>query len=258
MEKKIISVYLLLICVVISPTLFAENTKLTIEDSFNWFKKRNSYYTKMRLTNLEEILLFHLLKWSKHWQVTDKDLLYLTPLKKLKKIKINGSTEVTNNGMKHLAKIECLEYLDISGTLVTDEGLRYLKNIKNLQFLILGKRMMSIHYPNLRIISINITNDGLRYLNKIEKLKYLKIQGIQSVNDEGIVFLMKLKTLKVLDLRDTKITYSGTISLSKKLKTCKILILKPEKGDFDGKIIRNGKMLNSFPSIMLNNNELGE
>ena len=78
------------------------------------------------------------LEWLKYFdpQITDAGLKVLAKLPKLTKLNLGGTT-ITDAGLKEVAKLEKLTYLNLNETQITDAGLEEVAKMKQLQELTL-------------------------------------------------------------------------------------------------------------------------
>ena len=95
-----------------------------------------------------------------------------------------GDTNITDAGLKEVAKLQNLGALDLCNTQITDAGLKEVAKLQNL--------------TELWLVSTEITNAGLKDLAKLQNL-------------EG------------LGLSDTLITEAGIAELKKALPNCAII-----------------------------------
>ena len=119
-----------------------------------------------------------------------------------------SSTQITDAGLKEVAKLKQLEYINLNGTQITDEG---LKEVANLQ------RLTSLH-----LSSTQITDAGLKDIAKLKQLSSLSLFATQ-ITDEGLKDVAKLQQLKSIDLFGNKVTKAGMAQLKKALPKCEII-----------------------------------
>jgi hypothetical protein len=101
--------------------------------------------------------------------------------------------QLTDAGMKEIARFKTVRHLAISGTRVTDTGLKELLEIKDsLQGLVLG--------------SLDISDEGLKSVGKLLGLRYLMLGNSPKVTDTGVKELTRLTNLHTLGLTNTKVT----------------------------------------------------
>ena len=108
---------------------------------------------------------------------------------------------VVLKGLEHLVS------LHLGGTDVTDEGLSHLAGLTSLKRLHLEKTKVS--------------DAGLAHLSKLENLRYLNLSQT-GVSDSGLPQLEGLKNLRNLYLWQTKVTPNGVETLKKALSECDI------------------------------------
>lgn len=70
---------------------------------------------------------------------------------------------VTDAGLKHLAGLTRMEYLNLQGQHITDEGLRHLRGMTNLQ--------------TLSLSFSGVTDEGLKHLEGFQQLRQLHLYG---------------------------------------------------------------------------------
>jgi hypothetical protein len=115
---------------------------------------------------------------------------------------LSGSKELTDAGVRHLARLASLEYLDLSGTGVTDAGLDVLRHLPRLRTISLawtgvtdeGIRALATCHE-LERVNLGATRAGdgaLRALAGKEKLRHLAI----ALSDAGFPLLHDLPVFK--------------------------------------------------------------
>ena len=140
-------------------------------------------------------------------QITDAGLKDLAKLQNLTSLMLNG-TKTSDEGLKEVAKLQQLEQLYLSNTRITDAG---LKDVAKMQKLTI-----------LHLVNTKITDEGLKEVAKLQELEWLFLDGTQTT-DEGLKEMAKLQKLERLDLFSTKITKAGVAELKKALPKCSIL-----------------------------------
>jgi len=123
-------------------------------------------------------------------QITDNGLRHLAGMSALKTVVLFGerpNPNITNAGLEHLKGLTNLEILNLYGTRVTDEGLRHLQNMQRLRALILSPQ---------------ITDAGLEHLEGLAGLRTLEITGTQ-ITDAGVERLEQaLPNCEIFDASD--------------------------------------------------------
>ena len=139
--------------------------------------------------------------------LTDEGLKEVAKLQQLTGLSLYD-TKITDAGLKDVAKMKQLESLGLDGTQITDAGLKEVAKLQNLTFLDLTNN--------------KITEVGLKELAKLQKLKGLNLDN-NKFTDVGLKEIAKLKQLTYLYLNDTKVTKAGVAELQKALPKCTIL-----------------------------------
>jgi len=128
-------------------------------------------------------------------------------------LELGGSQALTDDGIRHLARLPRLAHLDLSGTRLTDRGLSVVHDLHQLQTLSLaGTAITDDGVANLapchELENVNLswtrTGDGaLRALAGKRKLRHL-VSGTQ-VTDAGIPLLHELPVFKTWQGGEPKI-----------------------------------------------------
>ena len=98
--------------------------------------------------------------------------------------------------------------LNLNITQITDAGLKDVAKLQNLTGLNLG--------------GTQITDAGLKEVAKLQKLEVLYLRGTQ-ITDVGLKDVVKLQKLTRLNLEFTKITDADAAELKKALPKCRIV-----------------------------------
>ena len=128
-------------------------------------------------------------------------------------------TKVTDEDLKVLALLPCLENLDLTDTRISGAGLAPLEGLTNLRVLGLWKTSVDDagleHIKGLTKLWLlildetRVTDAGLVHLkNMTELTPWLGLTGTQ-VTDDGLKCLEGFKKLKSLNLRNTQVTEAG-------------------------------------------------
>jgi hypothetical protein len=70
-----------------------------------------------------------------------------------------GGTEISDDGLKHLSRLQSLNSLSLNFTGVSDDGLKHVSSLPNLELLQLNETAIS--------------NEGLEHLSSLTNLKWL-------------------------------------------------------------------------------------
>lgn len=87
--------------------------------------------------------------------------------------------------LQYISKLKKMQYLDINGcSSITDIGLESISNLKNLQY----------HDVNHCPV---ITDIVLLYVSHLQNLKYFKIEWIDHIKDKGLI-MIRLYIFKII------------------------------------------------------------
>ena len=98
---------------------------------------------------------------------------------------LSGCTQITDAGVRHLARIPSLRYLDLTGTSVTDDGLQVLRDL-----------------PELRTLSLawnRVSEAGISVLARCDELEHVNLGSSTGIGDAAIRALAGKRNLR--DLR---------------------------------------------------------
>ncbi len=116
------------------------------------------------------------------------------------------SVQITDAGLKEMAKLHQLTALNLTFTKITDAGLKEVAKFKQLKRLWLG--------------GTQITDAGLGNIAKLQKLTNLDLSRTQ-ITDAGLKDVAKMKQLTYLILRNTQVTKAGVVDFyDKSLSNC--------------------------------------
>ena len=128
---------------------------------------------------------------------TDADLdLIARSFPHLSRLTVDGAN-ITDAGVKHLAKLAGLVDLTLKNTDIHDETIQELQKLPKLKTLNL-RRSSSLtnkalgylkDYPSLQNLTLlynNFDDDGMVYVQKIKNLRVLDIRCCQQIDDEGL------------------------------------------------------------------------
>ena len=170
-----------------------------------------------------------------HSNISDDGLRYLAKANGLRFIMIYG-TPVTDVGLHAISQLQLLE-INIGSTRVSDDGLIHLRNQHSLEFFAAssakignsGLRHLS-SLPSLNTLYLDgtmITNGGLSELTKLASLSELDLSDT-SVTDDGLASLERLTRLRKLHLRESRVSAAGIARLRQTLHQCEILTTQQE------------------------------
>ncbi len=155
--------------------------------------------------------------------ITDDDLAILAQGPRLKVLQLDyEQNQVTDAGIRHLAKLQSLEHLRIHGGNVGDDGLEVLASVKSLRILNLpqgkftdeglGRLRESPKLVQLRFGSPQITAQGVARLADFPALRQIHLIGVP-LDDEAISALGRIQSLESLYLDDVTCSDAALDSL---------------------------------------------
>ena len=169
----------------------------------NFLRKRTGELTNADLAKVTNV---DLRNWS---QITDEGLKDVAKLQNLTHLQFYR-TKITDAGLKELAKLQKLTHLELNGSqqAFTDAGLKELAKLQNLTNL------------NLQHAT-QITDTGLKEVAKLQNLTHLNLRSTK-ITDEGLKEVAKLQQLIHLNLISAHVTEAGVAELKKALPKCSI------------------------------------
>jgi hypothetical protein len=111
-----------------------------------------------------------------------------------------GTTGVTDEGMRTLAGLTELTRLEVRGSSVTDEGVKFIASASKL-------RLINLH-------ACTITEKSLEVLAGLKSLEHLDVGWNRNVTDAGLAHIIKLPELRFLNLASTAVTKEGIKKLA--------------------------------------------
>ena len=93
--------------------------------------------------------------------MTDAMLERISDLEHVVSLRLSNSKALTDEGIKHLARMPQIRHLDLTQTGVTDRGLEVLRHLPNLE--------------SLSLVFTRITDDGIRHLRGCNALQQLNL-----------------------------------------------------------------------------------
>ncbi|KAI8338149.1 hypothetical protein BC941DRAFT_33511 [Chlamydoabsidia padenii] len=169
-----------------------------------------------------------------------------TPLRHLD---LTGFLNVTDDGVKHIAKMTQLNYLSLTGTKVTDDGIAQLKDLQELEKLYLDQTSVSdrgllslnglIKLNTLSLGRTQISNIALVVMGNNEETGYasqlrtLNLQKCHGVSDKGVKALAGMTNLTNLNLDHTEVSLqcSGYLKDLEFLKPVRLLGINKQEDD---------------------------
>jgi Leucine-rich repeat (LRR) protein len=154
------------------------------------------------------------------FKTSDATLAHVAQLSSLKKLKFSLCRHVTDDGIRHIAKLTDLEELDMFGCSVGNLGQAYLADLTNLKHLKLGgvgteaglRHLAKM--TQLESLSIGygsgypVSEVGLQYIEAMKGLRRLRLDGCE-VNDRGLEIIGGLNQLESLRLKNGTMSDAG-------------------------------------------------
>lgn len=152
----------------------------------------------------------------------DGDLALLNAWPRLRGLTINDAP-ISDRGAAHVAPLNWLWYLELSGTQVTGAGLAQMPMAPWLEHLCLNRTGADDQFladlpqftalATLQLNNTGVTDRGLEYLVKCRSLQRIALADTK-VSDGGLTFLLAAPKLSGLDLSGTKVTDDGMSALA--------------------------------------------
>jgi hypothetical protein len=150
-------------------------------------------------------------------QMTDDVLADVVRVESVTALNLSGSQALTDDGLRHLARLPCLKHLDVSGTTITDRGLAVLRDLPALETLSLaGTRITDegaaclAQCHELRRVSLGWTRTGDGAIRALAgKARLHDFASGNDVTDAGIALLHELPVFKSWHGGEPKVALLG-------------------------------------------------
>lgn len=137
-------------------------------------------------------------------QMTDAMLLEVSDIAHVSGLNLAGSKTVTDEGLRHLARLPNLRQLDLQGTAITDRGLAVLRELPQLESVSLAMTRVTdagaahlAHCHELRQVNLNWTCTGDGAIRALAGKRHLHVfRSGNEVTDEGLALLHDLPVFK--------------------------------------------------------------
>jgi len=159
-------------------------------------------------------------------KLTDAGLAAIARLRNLQVLHLEGTTMMTDEGLKGLATLPKLRHLRLSGPF-TDRGLAYLSTAPAL-------KAMWLETPRA-------TEETLQSLARIESLERLTVPWLDLITHRSLVFLRAMPALKALGVGAAANPDGGIASLAS-LTNLEVLALKGSPALTDNGLVPLAKM----------------
>lgn len=139
-----------------------------------------------------------------HGQATDAMLADLSRIDHLVSLRLGGSRGVTDEGLRHLARLPNLRQLDVSGTAITDEGLKVLRELPTLESINLAWTRTSdagtaelAHLHGIVDVNLSGTRNGDGAIRALAGKAHLKtLRTGMGTTDAGLALLHEIPQFK--------------------------------------------------------------
>jgi hypothetical protein len=154
-------------------------------------------------------------------EMTDEVLADVCGVETVTSLDLSGSKRLTDAGIRHLARLPGLTYLDLSGTAITDRGLEVLQHLPALEDLSLAMTAVTdegmphlAHCHAVRRVNLSWTATGDRALEALAGKRQLsELLSGAAVSDSGIPLLHDIPVFKTWHGGTTKMSLLGTRAL---------------------------------------------
>jgi Leucine-rich repeat (LRR) protein len=165
-------------------------------------------------------------------ELTSNGLQHLAGLTEMIELDLSNCRGIDDAGLAHLSKCRKLQYLYLDNTRIADKGLPWIASNRQLRALDLSETKVTDQgiaalagLPELESLSLNrtaITTRSLAVLRTLPKLDSLYLGGTE-LDDTAIAELGQLKQLRYLAQWNTGITAAGREQLRQTLPACKLV-----------------------------------
>lgn len=154
--------------------------------------------------------------------LNDSDLEYLAQRVSVTELDLGDNSNITDDGMRHVADIQRLEHLSLIRTEVTDKGMRHLRRLR-LTYIALWHTQvgdMSLGYiaemETMKQLQLkdckNITDNGVAKLSKLEHLWMVNLGGCVQITDKSVNTLSKMPSVSFIQVFDCPKVTDAAIS----------------------------------------------
>lgn len=168
-------------------------------------------------------------------RISNKSTPYLIGLPNLTILDISG-TDISDDGMKEICKIQSLQRLYIQKTKITDSSYHLLHNLINLKYVDIAESLSFrddfrnselMHHTTFVTLRHRGLNDNhLRNLANIHTLRDIDLCGNSAITDQGLLYLKGLPHLVRLNLSQCPEITDRGLDFLKDMPVLENLILK--------------------------------
>jgi hypothetical protein len=169
-------------------------------------------------------------------RITDEGLAYISGLKHLQKLFLEGLSKVTDDGLKHIGSLHGLQSLELFDLpRATDDSLEPVRGLLNLQSLVLGRlpditdrgleHIISLPLERLVLNRLsNITSVAFSHISRLPNLQNLTLIHKDPLN--GLIHVSHMDHLESLALEAHSITEDVLKEVSNNLRNLRKLTLR--------------------------------
>jgi hypothetical protein len=189
-------------------------------------------------------------------QMTDAVLADASRVETITALDLGGSRNLTDEGVRHLARLTGLKHLDLSGTAITDRGLQVLRELPALETVSLAMTRVTdegvshlAHCHELREVNLSWTRTGDGALRALAgKRRLYDFASGNDVTDAGIPMLHELPVFKSWQGGEMKMALLGYRSLPNRLSL---------RGAFSDRGMQHMRGLDGLFGLNLDDSHLG-
>lgn len=164
-------------------------------------------------------------------EVRDGGLRHLAGLSTMTYLDASSNSHIGDDGVVYLSGLHELETVNLHASGITDRGVAHLAHLTKLERLDLGRCKISdaglTHLAGLHelrileLIEDDISDAGAASLTRLTNLERLGLCGTR-ISEAGVPRFMAFKKLDFLDLRGTRLTPQAIARLKQALPACKV------------------------------------
>jgi hypothetical protein len=117
--------------------------------------------------------------------LSDSDLEYLSSRVSVRELDLGDNPNITDEGLRHVARIQGIEHLSLIRTGISDKGIRHLRKLPLIY---------------IALWHTQTGDEGLGYIAEMAPMKQLQLKDCQRVTDKGVLKLKKLNHLWMVNL----------------------------------------------------------
>jgi hypothetical protein len=190
----------------------------------------------------------------KRLEVTDDDLKHVARLTGLQHVELEG-TDISTKGVKYLEPLKSLRFLGVDKTLIRGDAMKSIGKHTQLGNLIIGhndldeecyKHLLGLkNLTNIQVDNTHLSEKGFEHIIKLPNLRVIKLSGNNRITDRAMAKLQNSK-VEFLNVQNTGV---GPGSLRYFLKMPHLTHLKLEGRNFSPD--QQKEFTNKLPRVKL-------